>query len=100
MPDGTSLCPVVVDARDRASGLESPRCDRHPLVLGAEDHSDLTSGVCARHWKTAVGVVTWETADDHERREPFCPMCAWDVQFEAMQMSTFSPPVVSALATL
>jgi hypothetical protein len=69
------------------------------VVLAAEDHADLEAPVCARHWKTAVGVVTWETSGDHEHREPFCPGCAWDVQCEAMRAATFAPPIVSALTS-
>lgn len=67
------------------------------LVVSAEDHADLEAPMCSRHWRAAVGVVTWESSADHERREPFCRECAWDVQSEALLSTPFTPPVVSAI---
>ena len=67
------------------------------LAMASEDHADLEAPTCSRHWRAAVGVVTWETRDDHERREPFCRECAWDVQSEALLARPFAPPVVSAV---
>lgn len=72
-------------------------CARTSLVLAAEDHADLEAPMCTRHWRAAVGVVTWETSDDHERREPFCATCAWDVMSTALLCQPFVPPVVSVL---
>lgn len=77
--------------------IAPPREIRTSLVLAAEDHSDLEAPMCARHWRAAVGVVTWEIGDDHERREPFCRECAWDVQSEALLYQPFTPPIVSAV---
>lgn len=67
------------------------------LVANEKCADDVPDPRCARHWTRAVGGVVWETADDHEHRELFCPACAWDVQSEAMLSEPFAPPVLFAI---
>lgn len=68
------------------------------VVSDTDVASDLDAPTCDRHWRPATFTVAWETAGDHERREPVCDRCLPDVLRDALTASAFCPPVVSPIA--
>lgn len=82
---------VMDDSNDR----NGPAVSSSIAVSPTDVASDLDEPTCDRHWRAATFTVTWETAGDHERREPVCDRCLPDVLRDALTASAFCPPVVS-----